>query len=45
MKKEGFKVLQKAVPIVENIDLTFFGASEKNICDDLMLLLQQNEQY
>lgn len=42
LKEKGFRVLRKAIPIVENIDLTFFGASDKNICDDLILLLQQN---
>lgn len=42
LKKEGFNVLKKAIPLVENIDLKFFGVSEKNICEDLILLLQQN---
>lgn len=43
LKKEGFKVVQKAIPIVEDIDAEFFGASGKSICNELVLVLQNNK--
>lgn len=40
LNEKGFSILQQAIVIVEGIDQKFFGILEKDICEELILLLQ-----
>lgn len=43
LSKKGVQVLQQAIVVVESVDSKFFGFSEKNISEELILLLENNQ--